>query len=103
MKWAGVGVLLMTTIFFWSLSVAELPEDATLIWAIRIASSVGFALALRATVRSPQDVNLEAKLRNVTDSMVGEHCPICRGELVSIQGAVRCPACNVERMALRTA
>jgi len=99
LKWAGVGVLALISLSAWAVSPAEQPQDAPIIWAMRMCGPLAAAAAAWATARSPPDVKLADKLRAVVP-IVDPHCPVCGVMLFPEEPAWSCPSCGIRRRAL---
>jgi hypothetical protein len=98
-KWAGVVTLFLMSLSSWAVSTREKPEDAAFIWCMRIGGPLAFAWALRATLKSPPDVNLRERLRTVPPLM-DSTCPVCQTMLWPTEPAWKCPKCGIQRRAL---
>lgn len=92
-KWIGTGLLGFFAFVFWLAPIE--PGEEAMMWALRIGLPIAFPLALRATLRSPPDVNLSEKLREVMP-ISDPYCPFCKVALVSADW--HCPSCKVFRM-----
>jgi rubrerythrin len=97
-----VGILLLMAVAGWTTSPNEKPDDAAVIWAMRLGGPLAAAWACRATLRSPTEVSLKDRLRGVQPVM-DVNCPLCGVPLFPEEPAWRCPRCGIRRRALKAA
>jgi hypothetical protein len=76
--------------------------DRGLIWSLRIGGTLAFALALRSTMKSPPDVDLAARLREVPP-LDASACAVCGATLVSAESELVCSNCGAVWRALEAA
>jgi hypothetical protein len=101
-KWAGTLLLAFLAVLGWMASTDRQPHDQVFIWTLRIGAVVAFVAALRHTIKSPPDVDLAARLREVPP-LAQSVCAVCGAGLAFIGGELRCSDCGATWSALEAA
>jgi hypothetical protein len=101
-KWAGTLLLAFIAGLGWMASTDRHAEDQAFIWTLRIGGVVAFVAALRHTIKSPPDVDLASRLRDVPP-LPQSACAVCGAGLASIGGELRCSNCGATWRALEAA
>ena len=102
LKWSGTVILILGSVSMWAVSATDIPEDPAILWIMRIGLPVAAVFALRATLRSPPDVQLKDLLRTVRPA-TDTRCPVCNSTLEVTAPHWRCSRCGIERRSLRAA
>ena len=92
-KWAGLVALMVMAILMW-MAPAE-PDDLLILWAFRIAASLGAALVLRHILHTPKDAPLKQLLTTVVPA-ADTTCPFCGTPLLA-GSRWSCPGCRAVR------
>jgi hypothetical protein len=79
--------------------MSEGPDDATLIWGMRIGGLAATAFATWAVLRSRAPLRLEDHLRAVPPNDDRE-CPLCHADMSESGMGAKCVKCGIRREVL---
>jgi hypothetical protein len=98
-KWLGVVVLAIMTVLMWAAPASGTLEETFVLWTFRLGGPIATLWALRASMRSPADVNLKAHLAAVRPSLESV-CPLCNAPMLPTESTLQCPRCGIKRQVL---